>query len=352
MIDKGEVARKLALTAARLSGLPLLCRSLLGSAGACLMLHRVTDQELKPLGANQHLAVTPLFLDSAISEMKRLGYRFVTMDELSDRLASGSSTERFAAISLDDAYRDNLVEALPVFEKHETPFIIHVAPGLTDGKKPLWWETVEDIVTHSSQVCLPTAKGSLILDCVTQAEKLYANGAIQEFLTEEVEELNQLSVLQGLAHSAGIDIGASQNGMLMNWDELRQLAAHPLAQIGAHTINHYNLKRLDEATAYDEISKPRKVLADKLGEAPRHMAYPYGYLKAVGAREVAMAREAGFTTAVTTRHGVLQPGHGNHLHALPRISVNGRYQKLGHIRTMLSGITTPMANNGRRLVTV
>jgi len=38
--------------------------------------------------------------------------------------------------------------------------------------------------------------------------------------------------------------------------------------------------------------------------------------------------------------------------ALPRISVNGRYQRLGHIRTMLSGVTTPLANSGKMLVTV
>ncbi|TIW85897.1 MAG: polysaccharide deacetylase, partial [Mesorhizobium sp.] len=40
------------------------------------------------------------------------------------------------------------------------------------------------------------------------------------------------------------------------------------------------------------------------------------------------------------------------LHALPRISVNGRYQSLHHIRTMLSGVTTPLANAGKMLVTI
>ena len=34
------------------------------------------------------------------------------------------------------------------------------------------------------------------------------------------------------------------------------------------------------------------------------------------------------------------------------ISVNGRYQRVAHIRTMLSGVTTPLANAGKMLVTV
>ncbi|MEI9427306.1 hypothetical protein [Mesorhizobium sp. Cs1299R1N3] len=34
------------------------------------------------------------------------------------------------------------------------------------------------------------------------------------------------------------------------------------------------------------------------------------------------------------------------------ISVNGRYQSLARIRTMLSGVTPPLANAGKMLVTV
>ena len=58
---------------------------------------------------------------------------------------------------------------------------------------------------------------------------------------------------------------------------------------------------------------------------------------AVGEREVGLAGELGFASAVTTRHGVLLPSTPATCMALPRISVNGRYQSLGRIRTMLSG---------------
>lgn len=352
MIDRGEAARKLALTATRLSGLPLISKPFLGGAGVGLMFHRVTAQPIKPLGVNRHLSVTPGFLDRTIAEMKRLDYRFVTMDELTDRLKTGKSSERFAVITLDDGYRDNLVEALPVFEKHETPFIVHVAPGLTSGDTVLWWEIIEEIVAKSEQICLPTSKGSLALDCGTTTEKVYANCMLTEFLTEEVAEVDQLKVLSGLAQTAGVDIDAPRRDLLMTWDEVGQIADHPLAEIGAHTVHHYNLRRLDDETAFREISNAKDLLCDMLGITPRHMAFPYGFSKAVGPREVALSRDAGFDTAVTTRHGVLHSGHRDHLHALPRLSVNGRYQRITHLRTMLSGITTPMANYGRRLVTV
>ncbi len=133
---------------------------------------------------------------------------------------------------------------------------------------------------------------------------------------------------------------------------MRTIAAHPLATIGAHTVNHYNLKRLSEDKAFQEMADAARILEFELGARPRHMAYPYGYSSAVCHREVGLASKAGFVSAVTTRHGLIQPEHAKHLHALPRISVNGRYQRVGHVRTMLSGITTPLANSGKLVVTV
>jgi len=175
---------------------------------------------------------------------------------------------------------------------------------------------------------------------------------LHDYLTLEVDEEDQRSVLHGLAQSAGVDPGAPARNTLMDWREIREIAAHPLVTIGAHTVKHYNLKRLPEAKARQEMVDVIGILSGQLGEAPRHLAYPYGYASAVGCREVKLAKEAGYVSAVTTRHGVLRAEHANHLHALPRISVNGRYQSVAHIRTMLSGITTPLANRGRMLVTV
>ena len=131
----------------------------------------------------------------------------------------------------------------------------------------------------------------------------------------------------------------------MNWDEIRAIAAHPLVTIGAHTVNHRNLKRLSTKPMRATRSATSGASCRReLGEEPRHLAYPYGYASAVGCREVGFARDAGYASAVTTRHGVLRAEHAGFLHALPRISVNGRYQSVAHIRTMLSGVTTPLAN--------
>ena len=352
MIDGGEAIRKLALTAVRLSGLAPLARPFTSGIGAILMLHRVTARPEKPNGVNRHLNIAPAFLDALITDLKRLGYRFVSMDEAVERIVSRARGEKFAAITADDAYRDNLTEALPVLEKHQAPIAIYVAPSLINGSSDLWWELVEDIVAARDDVWVTTTQGQVHLDCSSPSLKYAANAFLERHLTREVPEEEQRHVVRELARSVGVDHERPRRETLMTWEELRTVAAHPLVTIGAHTVNHYNLRRLPEEKAFGEMVDSARILDVELGTAPRHFAYPYGYASAVCRREVRLAEAAGFASAVTTRHGVLHPEHAGHLHALPRISVNGRYQHVAHIRTMLSGVTTPLANYGKMLVTV
>ncbi|MCA0023056.1 polysaccharide deacetylase family protein [Mesorhizobium sp. B263B1A] len=345
MIDGGEAIRKLALNVARYTGLAPLAKPLVGGIGAILMLHRVTAKPEKPDSVNRHLNIAPGFLDAMIAGLKADGYAFVSIDEAVERIAARGKGGQFAAITADDAYRDNMTEALPVLEKHGAPITIYVAPGLINGTADLWWDVVEDLVNAGDRLTLTTSEGKTTIDCTSPAKKLQAIARLHTYLTSEVREEDLRAVLRELAHANGVDT-------LMTWSEIRAIAAHPLVTIGAHTINHSNLKRLSEADARHEIVGVKSILRAELGEEPRHFAYPYGYASAVGCREVGFVRDAGYTSAVTTRHGVLRAEHAGFLHALPRISVNGRYQNLAHIRTMLSGVTTPLANAGRMVVTI
>ena len=352
MIDGGEAIRKLALNLARYTGLAPLAKPFVGGIGAILMLHRVTATPEKPGGVNRHLNIAPTFLDALLADMKAGGYAFVSLNEAIERIKAGGKDGQFATITADDAYRDNMTEALPVLDKHGAPITIYVAPGLIDGAADLWWDVVEDIVNARDQLTLATPKGPVTIDCSTPGKKVQANARLHSWLTTEVREEDQRAALRELARANGFELDTKRPGTLMNWDEIRAMAGHRLVTIGAHTVNHLNLKRLSEADARHEIGDVRRILRDKLGEDPRHLAYPYGYVSAVGCREVGFARDAGYASAVTTRHGVLRAEHAGFPHSLPRISVNGRYQSVAHIRTMLSGVTTPLANAGKMVVTI
>ena len=354
MIDNKEKLRKLIFKGLMVSRLPQLCKPLLGGQGAILMLHRVTRAPGTRFGFNENLIIHPDFLDDLIADMKEQGFKFVSLDEAVSRIGAESNDERFAAITLDDGFRDNLIEALPVFEKHGTPFTVYIAPGLTDGEVEPWWDLVEAAVEHSNsdKLTMATPDGNLSFDCSTDAAKAASFDEICRILSEELAEEAQVAAVRSLAADAGVNPADYRGQHLMTWDEIRTIAAHPLCTIGAHTVHHYNLKRLTPEKALWEMAESAAILEKALGEKPRHLAYPYGFEKAVGEREATIARDAGFVSAATTRHGMIQKAHAGHLHTLPRISVNGRYQNIDFLNAMLSGVTTPMANRGQTVVTV
>ena len=59
--------------------------------------------------------------------------------------------------------------------------------------------------------------------------------------------------------------------------------------------------------------------------------------------------ELGFKTALTTRPGVLFKAHRDYLTALPRLSVNGEFQRQRYLKVLMSGAGTAVWNGFRRL---
>ena len=107
----------------------------------------------------------------------------------------------------------------------------------------------------------------------------------------------------------GVDEAAICRELCMSWDELKPFADDPLVTIGAHTITHCNLAKQSRGRPRCTRWRPAA-----RGSKPRcsgpslHLAYPYGDRIAAGPREFALARAAGFKTAVTTRPGMIFPG--------------------------------------------
>jgi peptidoglycan/xylan/chitin deacetylase (PgdA/CDA1 family) len=77
---------------------------------------------------------------------------------------------------------------------------------------------------------------------------------------------------------------------------------------------------------------------EKLLQLPvRHVAYPYGNSRACGPREEHLAKEVGFSTAVTTRHGQVSDRKLNHF-ALPRIGVGGQFDTRTTFEARMNGV--------------
>lgn len=312
-------------------------------SGAIFTLHHVRPATHKDFDPVAHLTITPDFLDASIARLKADGHVPVALEDLPEFLAHPDRKGPAMVFTLDDGYRDNNEFARPVFEKHGVPYTIFITGGFVDRTHSIWWETAELLLNQMDEFTFDFGNGEETLPARNPTEKYAAFDRLHKALAcnEQgpiVERLGQQARAAGICPTGLVD------REVMDEAELRGLAETPLASLGAHTISHPNLAHLDAAEMEREIRKSAQRVAEITGEAPRTLAYPYGDRCAAGSREYETAKGLGFQLAVTTNPGILQTTSLDNLFSLPRISLNGYYQKCRYVGALASGI--PFALSG------
>ena len=339
---------RLGLEALYFSGAHLLFRQWWGGVGTIVTLHHVRPATFGTFQPNRSLHVTPEFLDEFVRALRWHGFDFVGLDEMHYRLQTGAFMRRFICLTFDDAYRDTLEFAYPIMKHHSVPFAIYVPTSFPDRRGYLWWLTLEAVIAVSDHVDMPDECAVPRISCRTPSQKTHAISMIHSILRTEREERLRAVVSQ-LARRAGVAPVTSHDSLCMSWQELADLARDPLVTIGAHTVNHPRLRNEITPIAWREMAESVARIKDMLGIPPKHFSYPFGDPSAAGPREFAMAHDLGLKTAVTTRPGVLFPEHREHLTALPRISLNGLFQRLRYTTVLTSGVATALSNRFRRI---
>lgn len=323
--------------------------------GLILTFHHVRPDPPGPFAPNALLTVTPDFLDRTLGVLKARGFELIGLDAVPGRLAEPRAGAPFAVLTFDDGYRDNAWHAAPVLARHGAPWTLFVTSDFAEGRGRLWWIELERAIGRLDRVRLPQgdsdgpdASFALDLPARTSAEKSAAFDLVYRALRAG-PEARLLAVIARLCAEAGFAAGCVAEELCLTWPELRGLAKDPAVTIGAHTITHPMLAKHDTATARREIGEGRDRIAAALGRPVRHLSYPVGDPGSAGPRDFALARELGFATAVTTRPGHLFAGHEGHLHALPRVSINGCHQTDAALAGLFSGVPFLAWNRGRRL---
>lgn len=83
---------------------------------------------------------------------------------------------------------------------------------------------------------------------------------------------------------------------VMTWDTLGRLASEGV-DVGSHARTHPRLTTLEDTALSEELEGSKEELAERLGRAPRSLAYPFGD---VDDRVARAAHSAGYDAAVTT----------------------------------------------------
>lgn len=330
------------------SGAHVALRPFFQGVGAILTLHHVRPSRHGSFQPNRLLEVSPGFFASVIRRLKRSGLDIVSLDEMYRRLIQRDFKRRFVCLTFDDGYRDNLQWAYPILKKNNVPFALYVPTSFPDRIGEIWWVALERVIANNDRIGLYIDGRDQRFDCARADEKKNIYEQLYWWLRGLETEDELRAVIRDLAARYGVDMKALCDELCMSWEDIAELARDPLVTIGAHTVNHYMLKKTSERVARSEMDMSRAVIESAIGIRPQHFAYPVGDPSSAGPREFAIAAELGFKTAVTTQPGVLFREHRYHLTALPRISLNGEFQQLRYLRVLMSGTATAMWNGFRR----
>ncbi len=346
MLNRKTLFNKVALNSLYLTRLHKLCASFTRGEGVIFTLHQIGQQPTDPFSPNNILQITPAFLETTIKTVKEHNYDIISLDEVPERLASSQKSRPFAVFTFDDGYKDNRDAALKIFEKYNIPLTIYIVSDYSSHKGELWWLALEEIIKSNNEVKDPFVKERHTT--VTTAQK-YATYEKLYWQLRYRDQVEQREVINQFATDHNFNITQLTRDLIMSWEELRTLNKHPLVTLGAHTKSHFAIGLLEKEAAIEEINAGVEKMQDELGERPKHFSYPYGDARSASQRDFEIAKELGFSTAVTTAKAMLYKDHKDHLTALPRVSLNGSYQHRCYLETFLSGVPFVLANRRRAI---
>lgn len=305
---KERLARKVTALL-RSTGTMGVVRHLLAGQGIIFMLHEVQDDPAAQLSP----ACPVDALDWTLGWLRREGWEIISLGEVGRRLRRGDrAARRFAAFTFDDGYRDTLTHALPVMEKHGAAFTLYVPTHAVSRELYSWWLGLRELFRNNEAVSL-SSRGRQY-KCGTMAEKF---SALRDVIKWVEQDYNRAPTLSEDFRMYCVHLTDINEKFFLSETEIQRIARHQLVTIGGHTVSHAPLACLDAPSAQREINDNRRFLQQLVDQPVDHFAYPYGNASACTLRDAGLAALAGYSTAVTTRYGIIH-GRGINTLFLPR----------------------------------
>lgn len=285
----------------------MLIKSLLSMASpagprarlSVLMFHRVTDRPDSMFPDEMHAHRFDMVCNWLVKD-----FNVLPLDEAAVRLKAGRLPARSLCITFDDGYADNHEVALPILKRHGLNATFFISTGFLDGGR-MWNDSLIEAVRACNRAELDLASLGLGRHRLGSAEERRQTAVclIRQLKYQSVDQ--RLETVERVADLAGVTLPTD---LMMNSHQVGGLRRAGM-QIGAHTISHPILSKLDEATARAEIMGSKDYLEQLLGERIGLFAYPNGKPgEDYSPANVELLRGLDFDAAVSTEWGTTRQG--------------------------------------------
>jgi peptidoglycan/xylan/chitin deacetylase (PgdA/CDA1 family) len=278
------------------------------TGAAILMYHSVQDEP--ELYANS-IGTGIIHATSMFSRhMELVSKRFnpVTIDDIQQFLKGGEPLPpRAVAVTFDDGYADNPEVVAPILNRFGVRAAFYLTAGLIGTKNPPWFCRLRNAFATARKKEWPPPTNGQPLSLTTAHDRNAALLAAFDICASLAgDSLEQAA--QTIERDLDIEPLNGAYGLMMDWNQARTLqrAGHI---VGCHTLTHPNVAHLAQEVARKELTESKRKLEDELGVPVLHFSYPHPALNPQWNRgTVAITKEAGYQTAVTTTPGLVRSG--------------------------------------------
>jgi peptidoglycan/xylan/chitin deacetylase (PgdA/CDA1 family) len=300
--------------------------------GIILLYHRVAEPPRDP----QLLAVAPDRFADHLSVLKECA-RPVALDEMLARVSAGTPLPpRAVAITFDDGYSDNALNAEPLLTEAGIPATLFVATGFCETGQPYWWDAIETAVLEklcSSRLDLPFPEGMRSWTVTTlphgrdgwnvldDSEPNSRRSAYREIIaaTKPLGISARDRLIDTLRRATDCDLAAKGEARPMSPMAISNMHRRGVITIGAHTVNHPQLSNLSASEQEWEITQSSRSVAQWTGCPAGLFAYPYGSKADYNSHSIEIVAGAGFRASCSNFPGLVDGGAARL--ELPRVLV-------------------------------
>ncbi len=244
-------------------------------------------------------------------------YIILTIEDLIKEGAV-SPHKKYATISFDDGYKDNITYALPILEKYKVKASFYVVTDCIDKNIPTWTYVLDYLFRN-------TIKTEVDLNFIFFKEEFRHSKFVK--LGDKVAFVRKLKpVLKNISHEqrnlvmnrvTDLFDDVKLPELMMNWEDLSILNAlgH---QIGSHTVSHCMLGTMEsEQEIRYELETSRARIKEKIGFFPKTISYPVGSYNQTTIR---LSKEIGYEIGLAVKQNIYLPEKDS-IFEIPRIEL-------------------------------
>jgi peptidoglycan/xylan/chitin deacetylase (PgdA/CDA1 family) len=259
-------------------------------------------------------------------------YHLVTIDDLLDYYHSEKKLSHSCHITFDDGDNSFYDIVFPILKKHNIPCSIYVSPEASVKRCNFWFQEIAGYDPKQLWTIIKNRK------YVSRNSENVPITAIFKMLT--IEKIWR--IISEYQQTYGVKPKPCMN---MDVEQLKEVDASGLVEIGAHTMNHPILKNESDEFCEYEIKQSVAELGSILGRPIKSFAYPNGQPELdFSEREKRFLRQAGVQISFSEEidhfsrendlYSIPRNGlaHGNRAFILLKMLLGKNWPKLKHLK--------------------